>query len=178
MPNIKYNSPAHGHSRNHTVGTYRGESPTYTTWSNIRGRCENKKHKAFKYYGGRGIEICDRWNKFENFLADMGERPARMTLDRIDNDGNYEPGNCRWATRKSQQRNTSRKILVFFKGETKPLRDWTDLLNISYGTIKARIKAGWDSDRAFLTPIRSKLPNNWRKYEASITTVPAAGPAG
>lgn len=80
-------------------------SRTYASWSAMKLRCLNRQYGRFADYGGRGITICDRWMKFENFLADMGERPEGATLDRIDNEGNYEPGNCRWATVAEQNRN-------------------------------------------------------------------------
>lgn len=80
------------------------KTPTYRTWKEMRQRCLNPKSDKFQWYGGRGISICSQWESFEQFLADMGERPPRHTLDRIENDGNYEPSNCRWATQVEQTR--------------------------------------------------------------------------
>lgn len=97
----KLSFPVHGHS----AGS--GRSPTYKSWQAMIARCTNPKHPAYqKYYAGRGIKVCDRWrNSFEAFLEDMGERPEKMTLDRINGDGNYEPSNCRWADVFTQARN-------------------------------------------------------------------------
>lgn len=86
----------------HTAGC---DSPTYRTWLSMRSRCKYPSSANYKWYGGRGITVCDRWHAFENFLSDMGERPEGMTLDRIDPDGDYEPSNCRWATAKEQRSN-------------------------------------------------------------------------
>ena len=97
--------------RHGMVGT-----PTYKTWQSMKARCNNSRDTVFKNYGGKGISVCERWLKFENFLADMGERPSGMSLDRIDNSGNYEPGNCRWATDLTQAFNQSHTTRVTFGG--------------------------------------------------------------
>jgi len=96
----------HGESK--SVG--RAASPEYRTWDGMKERCRNPNHKAYANYGGRGISVCERWLDFESFLLDMGRRPSPThSIDRINNDGNYEPGNCRWATRDEQNRNQRRR---------------------------------------------------------------------
>lgn len=96
---------AHVSAGKTTHGHTRPESPTYRAWGAMKTRCTNPNQPKWKYYGGRGITVCHRWSRFENFLADMGEKPAGLTLDRIDVNGNYEPGNCRWATWHEQRVN-------------------------------------------------------------------------
>ena len=81
---------------------------TYRIWQGMIYRCSNPNLRIYKYYGGRGITVCERWHEFENFLQDMGERPKGLSIDRINNDGNYEPGNCRWATTSEQASNQRR----------------------------------------------------------------------
>lgn len=112
-------------------------SPTHRTWISMRRRCNETSHDQYKYYGGAGITVCERWQtSFENFLADMGERPQGTTLDRKDPKGNYEPSNCRWATQKEQMNNTSRSV----KFEGKTLTEWSEELGIQYATLSYRLR--------------------------------------
>lgn len=132
------------------------------TWHAMLYRCFKEDCKAWKWYGGRGITVCERWLKFENFFADMGHRPPGTTLDRIDNDGNYEPGNCRWATPKQQARNTSKTHRLKIYGQTKSLLDWAELKGISPDVIRRRLKAGWSPRAAVMTPAGEKVPRPFR----------------
>lgn len=117
---------------------------TYKTWEAMKTRCGNPASKSYPGYGGRGIKVCERWTIFENFLADMGERPNGTTLDRWpDNNGNYEPGNCRWASKQEQQRNTTANVLVEFEGQTLTQAAWAERLGISQATLSYRLRRGW-----------------------------------
>lgn len=115
----------------------------YRIWHNMITRCTNPNSDSYKYYGKRGISVCGRWKTFENFFADMGSRPSlKLTLDRINNDGNYEPENCRWATSKEQRANQRIPVsqrLFTFNGETNNLTRWAKKLNINYQTLHTRM---------------------------------------
>lgn len=119
----------------------RGE---YRSWDSMKGRCLNPNDDSYHQYGGRGITVCERWaNSFESFLIDMGERPLGTTLDRIDNRGDYEPGNCRWATYLEQQSNRDCNIAVTYNGVTYPsLISLARALNVSYDILRRNYKKG------------------------------------
>jgi hypothetical protein len=108
-------------------------NPIYNTWEAMKARCLNNNNPAYHHYGGRGIKVCDRWiDSFPNFFEDMGQRPSnKHSLDRIDNNGNYEPSNCRWATRREQARNTRFNNLVTINSVTKCVSEWAEDLNLS-----------------------------------------------
>jgi len=103
---------------------------------------------AYDHYGGRGIKVCDRWQKFENFFQDMGPRPARKTIDRIDVNGNYEPSNCRWATTHEQMRNRRDNVHYEYMGRKQILPDWATEFSINPSTVKSRMKRGWSLERS------------------------------
>jgi hypothetical protein len=122
-------------------------TPTYSSWAAMIGRVSGKKSSA-AHYVGRGITVCDRWRDFAAFFADMGARPDGMTLDRYPNRaGNYEPGNCRWATRQQQAENRSCTVLVQIGGEALTTSEWSRRTGINEGTLRRRIKAGWPEDQ-------------------------------
>lgn len=126
----------------------------YSAWQNMIARCERETHRDYHHYGGRGICVCERWHEFENFMADMGQRSPGMTIERIDNDGNYEPANCRWATRKEQSRNTRRTRRVLVDGVETTLVDACEAHGIAVGSVETRLKFGWSIEEALKTPVR------------------------
>lgn len=150
----------------HTVGAKR--SPEHSSWSGMLERCLNPNNKLYPQYGGRGISICERWMTFENFFEDMGHRPKGTTIDRYpNNDGHYEPGNCRWATAKEQARNTRATLFVEFNGRRTPLREVAEITGVKYMTLYQRLTNGWTLDRA----VQMKDGRDWRKVDVDMVTV-------
>ena len=127
------------------------DTPEYKIWKGIKRRCYQPNCKEYHLYGGRGIAVCERWlTNFQAFLSDMGPRPSdEHSTERRDNDGNYEPGNCYWATPLEQSQNTRKVRLLTYKGETMSLRAWGRRLGITHRTLSARIERGWPEDRIF-----------------------------
>ena len=121
-----------------------GKSHTkiHNTWMDMKKRCFNKNSTGYEWYGGRGITVCGRWMKFENFYADMGDPAEGMSLDRIDYNGNYEPGNCRWATDEQQMNNTSKNRFIEMDGKRQTISQWAREIGIGVGTISWRLRHG------------------------------------
>lgn len=133
-------------------------TPEHIIWKHIRQRCTNENDKSFDRYGGRGIRMCQRWmESFEAFLEDMGERPSPYhSIERKDNDGNYEPLNCIWATKSVQSMNTRRTMRVEYRGETHKLLELCVSRGISNAVVRWRLKRGWTVEQAIETPIGQK----------------------
>ena len=125
------------------------DSKEYYCWAAIKQRCHNTKNEMYHYYGDRGIEVCARWrDSFEAFLEDMGESPSGTSIDRIDNNGNYEPGNCRWTTAKVQGNNKRNNHPMTARGETHHMAEWAAIVGIRRGTIANRLRYGWSDEEA------------------------------
>lgn len=125
------------------------DTPTYTAWEAIIQRCTNPNSVGFHLWGGRGIKVCKRWRKFENFLVDMGEKPPKHDIGRVNNNGNYKPSNCVWQTRKENLNNTRRNVFVRWNGKRLTVTQLAELVGIRYGTLRYRIvDAGWPVNKA------------------------------
>lgn len=136
-------------------------TPIHNLWWAMMTRCYNSNCPAFVDYGGRGIVVCERWHRFENFYADMGERPDGRSLDRIDNDGPYCPENCQWAKATTQGRNQRGRTEYSAFGRSLLLVEWSELLGIPIATLWARIhKLGWPIERALSAPLRADKRRN------------------
>ena len=127
----------------------------HNVWINMKARCYNAKTTGFQYWGGRGIKVCERWvGSFRNFLLDMGRKPSpKHSIDRINNDGDYEPSNCRWVERKVQNRNRRGRRYLTFQGKTLTFAEWSDVTGIPQGTIFDRTAGGWSVERTLTSQL-------------------------
>lgn len=126
-------------------------SKEYGIWRNMLNRCRNESDLAYRDYGGRGIKVCRRWWKFENFLSDMGRCPPLRSLDRLDNDGPYSPQNCAWRTQKQQCRNRRSNRTITYNGETLCVAEWAERLGLEYGTLLFRV-SNWPLEKVMTMP--------------------------
>jgi len=140
----------HGHTKT------KEKSRTYNVWKSMNQRCVNPNNKSYPYYGGRGIKVCLRWRKFENFFKDMNDAPIGYQIDRINNNANYCKSNCRWSTRKQQQRNKRNNQTRTFRGKTQCLAAWAEEFNVNISTLQTRLQKGWSIKRTLTTPTRRK----------------------
>jgi hypothetical protein len=137
--------------------------PTWVAWQSMHWRCTNERRRDFPAYGGRGITVCPRWSSFPLFLSDMGARPIGGSLDRIDVNGNYEPGNCRWANATQQSNNKRNNRRIEFAGDDLTLSEWARKTHIPRDTLANRIDSGWELSRALNTPVMNRGPNTRRQ---------------
>jgi hypothetical protein len=160
-------------SRSRTHGLR--STPEFAIWNMMIQRCSNPKNIGYKWYGARGIMVCERWRKFAAFYSDVGPRPSPThTLDRINNDGNYEPGNVRWATQKEQSRNRRSTRFISAFGKTLPLIEWAELTGTSYRSLSWRLKRGMPPEKALtMTPQEARhqrLLSAWVTRKARVRT--------
>lgn len=150
------------------------QTSEYTIWKGMKQRCNNKNAPKWHRYGGRGISVCERWQtSFSNFLDDMGRRPTnKHSIERMNNDGNYEPGNCRWATAKEQAYNTSRVLKYIYDGELMTIREIATIIGVKKGTLDSRIrKYGYEIAMSHFSPQDSGMPAS--KSSASLCIIRA-----
>lgn len=140
---------SHGHCRSK-------ESATYTAWTSMKNRVLNPNNQNYRNYGARGITVCKRWLKFENFLVDMGVKPEGLSLDRIDNEKGYCKKNCRWATRSEQQSNKRTNRLLTYENRTLTLTQWAKEVGMTAKLLHKRLNLGWSIEAVLTTPIRQR----------------------
>lgn len=144
------------HKRTHGETINGKASPEFMAWTSMHQRCGNPKTISYRDYGARGIKVCERWGSFESFLADMGKRPsAGHSIDRFpDNNGNYEPGNCRWATRVEQSNNRRSSKPLTINGETRTYAEWEHHAGLPPGRVFTRLKMGWKPEEVLQPSVR------------------------
>lgn len=157
--------------------THKAERPTpltieykseYQSWISMRERCTDPNHKNYKNYGSRGITIDPRWDSFKNFMLDMGRKPdPKFTIEREDVNGNYEPKNCKWISRKDQGRNRRNSVFVTYNGKRMLLIDIVEELGLSRGIVYGRLKAGWTLAQSIALPIGTQGPKGSRKKKTT-----------
>lgn len=125
---------------------------TYHTWLAMKARCGNPNNMHYRYYGGRGIKVCDRWKDFKKFYSDMGTRPKGCTIERMDSDGNYTPENCVWASRKDQIRNRGNTVTCKYLGVERSLAEWCEIFGAKYKLVHQRMKRGISFEEAITRP--------------------------
>lgn len=135
------------------------KSRLFSIWASMKSRCFNPNFPSYKSYGGRGITICKEWLEFKNFheWALSNGYADNLTIDRIDNNGNYEPSNCRWTNSKTQSRNTRRNVNITINDETNALIEWCEIYKINYKTVRDRLHRGWNILDALRKPIETKF---------------------
>lgn len=136
-------------ARNETHGLTRQFPREYGLWKGMRDRCQRTGNRSYADYGGRGITVCPRWEDFARFMDDMGPCPNGLSIDRMDTNGNYEPGNCRWATATQQANNKRSNHVITYLGKSLTLQQWCDKFNLEASKVRYRLKRGWNLDRAF-----------------------------
>lgn len=150
----------------------RRNKPLYRVWSNMRQRCNNPNNPEYHLYGERGITICAEWDNdyetFETWALENGYQIG-LSIDRIDNDAEYSPTNCRWTDAKTQSNNQRKTILLTYNGKTQPLSYWADEFGISRNVLKCRIRAGWPVERALTEPIHTEKINKQRLRQSPVT---------
>lgn len=132
------------------------QTQAYTAWVNMKRRCKAANGHHYKYYASRGIKYCDSWEEFGSFLKDMGEPTKGFSLDRIDNSGNYEKSNCRWATKEEQSLNTRQNVYIEHNGKNQTIKEWADELKLKYMTLFSRIKRGMPIEDALTSDLKER----------------------
>lgn len=141
------------HKTNLSELTYKSSTHRlYAIWSGMHNRCYNGNNPEYPRYGGRGVQVCDRWFELENFVEDMGVPNGRMSIDRIDNNGNYCPENCKWSTAEEQARNRRSNKVLDYLGKSQTMIEWCEELNLDYNSVQLRIQRSWSVERALNTP--------------------------